>query len=91
MGVMKKWSSLKKKKQQQEEEQVTSKETQTWRRLRNLFSTSSTPSSGKWKRVEIILLTEIVDGVVYKVMYVVEAFVLVSTLCFFYLCCGCHI
>ncbi|XP_010475379.1 PREDICTED: uncharacterized protein LOC104754804 [Camelina sativa] len=92
MGVLKKWSSLKKKKQQQEEEQVTSKETQTWRRLRNLFSTSSsTPSSGKWKRVEIILLTEIVDGVVYKVMYVVEAFVLVSTLCFFYLCCGCHI
>ncbi|EOA36367.1 hypothetical protein CARUB_v10010766mg [Capsella rubella] len=88
MGVMKKWASVKKKKQhQEEEEQVTAKETQTWRRLRNLFSTSS----GKWKRVEIILLTDIVDGVVYKVMYVVEALVLVSTLCFFYLCCGCHI
>jgi len=90
---MKKWASLKKKKLQQEEEQVTAKETQTWQRLRNLFSTSSSSSSSsaKWKRVEIIMLTEIVDGVVYKVMYVVEAFVLVSTLCFFYLCCGCHI
>lgn len=89
--MMKKWASLKKKKQQQqEEEQVMAKETQTWRRLRNLFSTSSS-SSGKWKRVEIILQEEIVDRVVYKVMYVVEALVLVSTLCFFYLCCGCHI
>ncbi|CAH8251368.1 unnamed protein product [Arabidopsis lyrata] len=86
MRVMMKWASLKKKKQQQEE---TAKETQTWQRLRNLFSTSS--SSAKWKRVEIIMVTEIVDGVVYKVMYVVEALVLVSTLCFFYLCCGCHI
>ncbi|KAL1202102.1 hypothetical protein V5N11_015042 [Cardamine amara subsp. amara] len=91
MGVMmKKWASLKKKKkQQQEDEHVSTKETHTWRRLRNLFSPSSS-SSGKWMRVEI-LQTEIVDGVVFKVMYVVEAFVLVSTLCFFYLCCGCHI
>ncbi|ESQ36265.1 hypothetical protein EUTSA_v10009210mg [Eutrema salsugineum] len=89
MGVMKKWASLKKKKhqQQQDGEQVTAKETQTWRRLKNLFSTSS---SFKWKSVEI-LQTEIVDGVVFKVLYVVEALVLVSTLCFFYLCCGCHI
>lgn len=87
--VMKKWASLKKKKQQeQEKEDVTAKETQTWRRLRNMFSTSS--SSFKWKRVEILQM-EIVDGVVFKVMYVVEALVLVSTLCFFYLFCGCHI
>uniref|UniRef100_A0A1J3GG62 Uncharacterized protein n=3 Tax=Noccaea caerulescens TaxID=107243 RepID=A0A1J3GG62_NOCCA len=85
--VMKKWASLKKKKQEQEKEDVTAKETQTWRRLRNLFSTSS---SFKWKRVEILQL-DIVDGVVFKVMYVVEALVLVSTLCFFYLFCGCHI
>ncbi|CAA7026421.1 unnamed protein product [Microthlaspi erraticum] len=86
---MKKWASLKKKKQQQDKEDVTAKETQTWRRLRNLFSTSSSLSS-KWKRVEILQI-EIVDGVVFKVMYVVEALVLVSTLCFFYLFCGCHI
>ncbi|CAH2038751.1 unnamed protein product [Thlaspi arvense] len=94
MGAMKKWASLKKKKQHQVEEQVTAKETQTWRRIRNLFSTSfsssSSTSSFKWKPVEI-LQTEIVDGVVFKVMYVVEAVVVVSTLCFFYLCCGCHI
>ncbi|XP_038684046.1 uncharacterized protein LOC119984253, partial [Tripterygium wilfordii] len=34
---------------------------------------------------------KIVDEVVFKVLYVVEAIVLVSTLCFFFLCCGCHI
>ncbi|CAN8295303.1 unnamed protein product [Cochlearia groenlandica] len=90
MGLMKKWPSLKKKKQQhhQAEEEATAKETQTWRRLKSMLSTSTT--SFKWKRVEMIQM-EIVDGVVFKVMYVVEAFVLVSTLCFFYLCCGCHI
>ncbi|PIN11576.1 hypothetical protein CDL12_15818 [Handroanthus impetiginosus] len=32
----------------------------------------------------------IVDDVIFKIVYVVEAIVLVSTLCFFYLCCGCH-
>ncbi|KAG2324070.1 hypothetical protein Bca4012_038433 [Brassica carinata] len=88
MGVMKRWTSLKKKKQQKEEVEVTAKETHTWQRLRSMFTSS--PPSFKWKRVEI-LHTEIVDGVVYNVMYVVEAVVLVSTLCFFYLCCGCHI
>ncbi|KAJ0244937.1 Transmembrane protein [Hirschfeldia incana] len=86
MGVIKRWTSVKKK--QKEEVEVTAKETHTWRRLRSMFSTPS--SSFKWKRVDI-LHTEIVDGVVYNVMYVVEGVVLVSTLCFFYLCCGCHI
>ncbi|CAF1923970.1 hypothetical protein Bca4012_069884 [Brassica carinata] len=87
MGVIKRWTSVKKKKQQKEEIEVTAKETHTWRRLRGMFSSSP---SFKWKRVEILHM-EIVDGVVYNVMYVVEAVVLVSTLCFFYLCCGCHI
>ncbi|KFK42964.1 hypothetical protein AALP_AA1G062100 [Arabis alpina] len=89
MVSLKKWVSLKKKKQEQEKEEVVSeKETQIRRRLRNLFSPSS--SSFKWKRVEILQM-DIVDGVVFKFMYVVEGLVLVSTLCFFYLCCGCHI
>ncbi|KAF8043496.1 hypothetical protein BT93_A1725 [Corymbia citriodora subsp. variegata] len=32
----------------------------------------------------------VVDGVVFRIVSVVEGIVLVSTLCFFYLCCGCH-
>ncbi|EOX93151.1 hypothetical protein QUC31_003998 [Theobroma cacao] len=47
-------------------------------------------SSGfKWKRLDFQM--KIVDNLVFRVLYVVEAIVLVSTLCFFYLCCGCHI
>ncbi|KAJ7960656.1 putative Transmembrane protein [Quillaja saponaria] len=33
----------------------------------------------------------IIDDVVFKILTVVEGIVLVSTLCFFFLCCGCHI
>ncbi|CAB4273936.1 hypothetical protein PRUPE_3G175200 [Prunus persica] len=43
----------------------------------------------KWKRLDF--QTTIVDDVVFKVLSAVEVVVLVSTLCFFYLCCGCHI
>ncbi|KAL5125783.1 hypothetical protein HKD37_02G005935 [Glycine soja] len=42
----------------------------------------------RWKRLD--LQTTIMDTVVFKVLYAAEAVVLVSTLCFFYLCCGCH-
>ncbi|OAY45908.1 hypothetical protein MANES_07G101802v8 [Manihot esculenta] len=45
-------------------------------------------SSFKWKRLDFQL--KIIDTLVFKILYVVEAIVLVSTLCFFYLCCGCH-
>ncbi|KAJ9159976.1 hypothetical protein P3X46_025421 [Hevea brasiliensis] len=45
-------------------------------------------SSFKWKHVDFQL--KIIDNLVFKILYVVEAIVLVSTLCFFYLCCGCH-
>ncbi|CAK7346667.1 unnamed protein product [Dovyalis caffra] len=44
----------------------------------------------KWKR-GLGLQLNIIDNLVFKVLYVAEAIVLVSTLCFFYLCCGCHI
>ncbi|KAF7833503.1 putative transmembrane protein [Senna tora] len=46
------------------------------------------PSSFRWKRLD--LQTTIVDTVVFKVVSVVEGVVLVSTLCFFFLCCGCQ-
>ncbi|OMP07637.1 hypothetical protein COLO4_07174 [Corchorus olitorius] len=46
-------------------------------------------SAFKWKRNDFQM--KIVDNLVFRVLYVVEAIVLVSTLCFFYLCCGCHI
>ncbi|KAJ1383129.1 hypothetical protein SESBI_43661 [Sesbania bispinosa] len=45
-------------------------------------------SSFRWKRLH--LHTTIMDTVVFKIVSVVEGVVLVSTLCFFYLCCGCH-
>ncbi|KAL4298821.1 uncharacterized protein LOC130941874 [Arachis stenosperma] len=41
-----------------------------------------------WKRLDI--QTTVVDTVVFKILSAVEAVVLVSTLCFFYLCCGCN-
>jgi len=44
----------------------------------------------KWKR-GLDFHLNIIDNSVFKVLYVAEAAVLVSTLCFFYLCCGCHI
>ncbi|KDP46157.1 hypothetical protein JCGZ_06668 [Jatropha curcas] len=45
-------------------------------------------SSFKWKPIGFQL--KIIDNLVFRFLYVVEAIVLVSTLCFFYLCCGCH-
>jgi len=44
----------------------------------------------KWKR-GLDFHLNIIDNLVFKVLYVAEAAVLVSTLCFFCLCCGCHI
>ncbi|KAJ9690951.1 hypothetical protein PVL29_013218 [Vitis rotundifolia] len=47
-------------------------------------------SSGfRWKRLRFQL--SFIDDVVFRIMYVFEAIVLVATLCFFYLFCGCHI
>ncbi|KAI8526617.1 hypothetical protein RHMOL_Rhmol12G0009700 [Rhododendron molle] len=48
----------------------------------------------KWKKGPpggINFKISIRDGVVFRILYVLEAVVLVSTLCFFFLCCGCHI
>ncbi|KAB8455102.1 hypothetical protein FH972_025255 [Carpinus fangiana] len=45
-------------------------------------------SAFRWKRLDF--QTTVIDGVVFKMLSVVEGVVLVSTLCFFYLCCGCH-
>ncbi|KAI4308105.1 hypothetical protein L6164_031212 [Bauhinia variegata] len=45
-------------------------------------------SALRWKRLH--LHTTIMDTVVFKILSVVEVVVLVSTLCFFFLCCGCH-
>nr|DAD33832.1 TPA_asm: hypothetical protein HUJ06_012683 [Nelumbo nucifera] len=46
-------------------------------------------SSGfRWKRLDFHL--SFFDDVLFKILSVFEAIFLVSTLCFFYLCCGCH-
>ncbi|XP_044497539.1 uncharacterized protein LOC123219598 [Mangifera indica] len=43
---------------------------------------------GKWKRLNLQL--SFIDDICFKFLSVFEAVVLVSTLCFFFLCCGCH-
>jgi len=43
----------------------------------------------RWKRLDH-LQTTFMDTVVFRILSVAEAVVLVSTVCFFYLCCGCH-
>ncbi|KAK7387023.1 hypothetical protein VNO78_27481 [Psophocarpus tetragonolobus] len=55
--------------------------------LSGKFSSSS--FCVKPKRLHIHTTT-IVDTVVFKIVSVVEGVVIVSTLCVFYLCCGCH-
>uniref|UniRef100_A0A2N9H9H9 Uncharacterized protein n=1 Tax=Fagus sylvatica TaxID=28930 RepID=A0A2N9H9H9_FAGSY len=71
--------------------QETLKQTMFWslkkvsKELRpgRLFST--------FKRKRLDFPMTIIDGVIFKILSVVEGVVLVSTLYFFYLCCGCHI
>ncbi|KAG2712688.1 hypothetical protein I3843_04G128600 [Carya illinoinensis] len=45
-------------------------------------------SAFRFKRLDFQMA--IMDGVVFRILSVVEGIVLVFTLCFFYLCCGCH-
>ncbi|KAK6932230.1 hypothetical protein RJ641_001854 [Dillenia turbinata] len=56
--------------------------TKQWR-LKFVFS------AFRWKRLNIQL--SFLDDVLFKIVSVLEAIVLLSTLCFFFLCCGCHI
>ncbi|XP_062026683.1 uncharacterized protein LOC133742967 [Rosa rugosa] len=71
---------------------TASTSTKTWS-LKKVISKELWPrklsSVFRWKRVDLRL--RIIDDVVFKILSVVEAVVLVSTLCFFFLCCGCHI
>ncbi|KAJ8762026.1 hypothetical protein K2173_006628 [Erythroxylum novogranatense] len=46
-------------------------------------------SAFKWKRHALQLW--LIDDLMFKIVSVLEAIVLVTNLCFFYLCCGCHI
>ncbi|XP_045787063.1 uncharacterized protein LOC123882277 [Trifolium pratense] len=46
-------------------------------------------SAFRWKRLDH-LQTTFMDNVVFRILSVAEVVVLVSTVCFFYLCCGCH-
>ncbi|KAK4778814.1 hypothetical protein SAY86_006342 [Trapa natans] len=45
----------------------------------------------KWKKMATSLRVSIFENFLFKIVSVLEAVALVSTLCFFYLCCGCHI
>ncbi|KAJ8774042.1 hypothetical protein K2173_009473 [Erythroxylum novogranatense] len=46
-------------------------------------------SAFKWKRHTFQL--SLIDDLMFKIVSVFEAIVLVANLCFFYLCCGCHV
>ncbi|KAK9706933.1 hypothetical protein RND81_07G161800 [Saponaria officinalis] len=43
----------------------------------------------KWKRINMIKLSVFHD-IYFKIISTFEAVFLVSTLCLFFLCCGCH-
>ncbi|KAK8330986.1 hypothetical protein V6Z11_A10G043500 [Gossypium hirsutum] len=48
-------------------------------------------SAFKWKKIpSLTIQLSFIDDVLFKIASVLEAIFLVSTLCFFYLCCGCH-
>jgi len=55
--------------------------------LRLKFLWQSSSSVFKWNR--LTLSVSFMEDVVFKVVSAFEAAVLVLTLCFFYLCCGC--
>ncbi|CAA3000896.1 AF211538_1Avr9 Cf-9 rapidly elicited 180, partial [Olea europaea subsp. europaea] len=44
----------------------------------------------RWKR-RFSLHLWFVDDILFKIVSIFEAIILVATLCFFFLCCGCHL
>ena len=54
------------------------------------WSSKSFSTGLRWKR-RFTLHSWFVDVILFKIVSFFEAVVLVGTLCFFYLCCGCHI
>ncbi|KAK7276755.1 hypothetical protein RIF29_17901 [Crotalaria pallida] len=58
--------------------------------LKKMMKKEYFSSAFRWNKPLHLRANNIMDTVVFKVVSVVEGVVLVSTLCFFYLCCGCH-
>ncbi|WOG89693.1 hypothetical protein DCAR_0208931 [Daucus carota subsp. sativus] len=56
-----------------------------WWKKRGLFSKSSSSSSSSSG-----FHSRIVDSILFKIASGFESVVLVSAVCFFFLCCGCH-
>lgn len=50
---------------------------------------SKSSTGSRWKR-KFNLRIWLLDTFLFKIVSIFEAVVLVSKLCFFYLCCGCH-
>ncbi|WOL20616.1 hypothetical protein Cni_G29421 [Canna indica] len=48
-------------------------------------------SSWRWKRLVLLRRLSFLEDVVFRVLYCLEAVVLVGGICFFYLFCGCHL
>ncbi|KAL1567467.1 hypothetical protein AAHA92_02943 [Salvia divinorum] len=63
----------------------TKDSSRSWRRK------SKSSTGFRWKRkLSFSLRVWFVDNVLFKIVSIFEAAVLVTKLCFFYLCCGCH-
>lgn len=52
-------------------------------------SPSPSPSGSSWRGLNLGF--SLLDDLLFQILYCVEAVVLVFALCFFFLCCGCHI
>jgi hypothetical protein len=55
----------------------------------SFFSSSPSPSGSSWRGLHLGF--SLLDDLLFQILYCVEAVVLVLALCFFFLCCGCHI
>ncbi|PKU82453.1 hypothetical protein MA16_Dca005458 [Dendrobium catenatum] len=47
-------------------------------------------SSWRWNRLSQVRFS-VLNELIFRILYVLEAIVLISTFCFFYLFCGCHV
>ncbi|KAG6387096.1 hypothetical protein SASPL_152279 [Salvia splendens] len=64
----------------------TKDSSRSWRR-----KSKSSSTGFRWKRkFSFSLRVWFVDNVLFKIVSIFEAGVLVTKLCFFYFCCGCH-
>ncbi|KAG0455276.1 hypothetical protein HPP92_024568 [Vanilla planifolia] len=60
-------------------------------RGRSRFYLLSFSTAWRWKRVSLSLRISLLHDLAFRVLYVLEAVVLIAIVCLFYLFCGCHV